>query len=94
MRRYLAFITACIFAVASTGCAVNLYKGKPGDRREIKKLETKVEQLEKKKSELEEAKAMLEAKLKKELRDKEVLLELSSRGLVITMANDILFDSG
>jgi len=94
MKRYLALLAACIFALSVSGCAVNLYKGRPGDKKKIEKLTTKVEQLEKKTNELEEAKSLLEAKLKNELRDKEVLLELGSRGLVITMANDILFDSG
>ena len=37
---------------------------------------------------------MLEERLSKEIGDKQVLLEMAGRGLVITMANDILFDSG
>ncbi len=87
MARYFAVALMMIFAVTASGCALNFYKGYPEDKAKIKELSTKLD-------ELEVAKRMLEERLKNELEGKGVSLELTARGLVITMANDILFDSG
>jgi len=87
MKKLGAMFLAGIFLIALSGCAVNFYKGKPEQERKIQKLTSQVE-------ELEQAKNMLEERLSKEIGDKQVLLELANRGLIITMANDILFDSG
>ncbi len=87
MKRVAVLSLAVIFAISLTGCALNFYKGKPEQERKIKQLTSQVE-------ELEQAKRALEDRLSKEIADKQVLLEQTSRGLVITMANDILFDSG
>ena len=43
---------------------------------------------------MERAKAELEEKLKKEIGDKEVKIEMLERGLVITFVSEVLFDSG
>lgn len=87
MTKLGVVVMAAIFAITMNGCAVNFYKGKPGQEIKIKQLTAQVE-------ELEEAKRLLEEKLAKEISDKQILLEKTSRGLIITMANDILFDSG
>ncbi|MFA5146118.1 MAG: OmpA family protein [Candidatus Omnitrophota bacterium] len=88
MKRIMALCAAAIFvAFVSSGCAVNFYKGKPEQEKQIKKLTSEV-------NELEEARKMLEDRLANEIRDKQILLELASRGLIITMADEILFDSG
>ena len=87
MARFGIVILAAIFAITMNGCAVNFYKGKPGQEVKIKQLTAQVE-------ELEQAKRLLEERLAKEIGDKQILLERTSRGLIITMANDILFDSG
>lgn len=87
MKKVLAFALAVIFASSISGCALNFYKGKPEQERKIKQLTTQLE-------ELEQAKRDLEDRLSREIADKQVLLEQTSRGLIITMANDILFDSG
>ena len=87
MKRVGMIILIGIFAVAVNGCALNFYKGKPEQERKIKELTGQVE-------ELERARMLLEDRLAKEIADKQILLETTSRGLVITMANDILFDSG
>ena len=87
MRKFGAIILVGIFAVSISGCAVNFYKGKPEQEKKIKQLTSQLE-------ELEYAKRMLEEKLSREIGDKQVLLEMAQRGLVITMTNDILFDSG
>ena len=87
MKRLVILLVIGIFAVTMSGCAVNFYKGKPEQERVIKKLTSQV-------NELEEAKRMLEERLSKEIGDKQILLELARGGLVITMSNEILFDSG
>ncbi len=87
MKRFVLAVLIGVFAITISGCAVNFYKGKPEQEIKIKRLTTQVE-------ELEQAKRMLEDRLAREISDKQILLEQTSRGLVITMANDILFDSG
>lgn len=87
MRKILSALLIGIFVIGVSGCAVNFYKGKKEQEVKIRKLTSELEDLEAAKRELEE-------KLAKEISDKEVLLEFARGGLVITMANDILFDSG
>ena len=87
MKRITVLLLIGIFAVTLNGCALNFYKGKPEQERKIKQLTTQLE-------DLEQAKRTLEDRLAKEIADNQILLERTSRGLVITMANDILFDSG
>jgi len=87
MKKVLAALLVMVFAVSVSGCAVNFYKGKPEQEIQIRKLTTQVE-------DLEQAKRLLEDRLAREISDKQILLEQTSRGLVITMTNDILFDSG
>lgn len=87
MRKIVSIFLILFFVAGISGCALNFYKGKPEQERQIKKLTSEL-------GELEEAKRMLEERLAKEINDKQVLLELAGRGLVITMTDDILFDSG
>lgn len=87
MKKLCIVVLIGLFAVTVNGCALNFYKGKPGQEKKIKELTTQVE-------ELEQARRMLEDRLSQEIANKQILLERTSRGLVITMANDILFDSG
>ena len=54
----------------------------------------KISQLKNALSELEKAKAELDERLKKEIADKEVKVEMLGRGLVITFVSEVLFDSG
>jgi chemotaxis protein MotB len=88
MKKIAIMTMTVVFAVTLAGCALNFYQGKPGQEKKIRELSSALD-------ELTEAKALLEERLAKEINDKQVLLELAGgRGLVITMANDILFDSG
>ncbi len=95
-RGYLVAIL--ILAFVTAGCAVNLYSGKPSDKAKIGELSTEVDRLqqlrEQEKQELQEAMELLEKRLKKEIDDKEVMLEMAERGLVITFVAEVLFDSG
>jgi chemotaxis protein MotB len=87
MKKIATIALLVIFVAALSGCAVNFYKGKPEQAAKIEHLTSQVE-------ELEQAKNLLEDRLSQEISDKQVLLERTNRGLIISMANDILFDSG
>jgi chemotaxis protein MotB len=87
MKRLVYLLLISVFTVTMSGCAFNFYKGKPEQAKKIIQLTGQVE-------ELEQAKRMLEERLAKEINDKQILLQQTSRGLIIAMTNDILFDSG
>ncbi len=76
-----------IASVFITGCAVGFYRGRPSDKAKIEELTDALQQLR-------EAKSMLEARLKREIGEKQVKLEMAERGLVITLVAEVLFDSG
>lgn len=76
-----------LIAVSLSGCAFILQKGRRSDAQ-------KIEQLSRTLDELNEAKKLLEEKLKQEIKDKQVRLQMMEKGLVITFVADILFDSG
>lgn len=86
------------FLSAATGCGINFYAGRPGDVKRIHELSAQLEQLrlqkEAENQQLKEAKALLEERLKKEIGDKQVRLEMAERGLVLTFVAEVLFDSG
>ena len=84
LRTSMALILVLIF---SSGCTLIYQKGRRTDVDKITKL---TDQL----SELEKAKAELEDRLKNEINDKEVKVEMMERGLVITFVAEVLFDSG
>jgi chemotaxis protein MotB len=97
MKRYfLVGMTALIMlGLMASGCAVNFYKQSPRSKKQIKELQSRIDDLEAQRREerkrFEEAKRMLEGKLKD---DKRISLEVDERGLVIILSDDILFDSG
>lgn len=70
-----------------SGCTFIFQKGRRVDVEKISKLKSEL-------SELERAKAELEDRLKKEIGDKEVKVEMLEKGLVITFVAEVLFDSG
>jgi chemotaxis protein MotB len=81
-------ITLSIFLVTTiTGCSMKFYRGHPEDLEKISELSSRIQ-------ELEDAKALLESRLKDEIRDKQVKIDITKRGLVITFVAEVLFDSG
>lgn len=80
-------VIALIFAVGLSGCTVIFQKGRRTDVEKISKLKSDL-------SELERAKQELERRLKNEISDKEVKVEMMEKGLVITFVAEVLFDSG
>jgi len=81
----LAIIIFLSFNLA--GCTFIFQKGRRSDIQ-------KIEELSKRLDELDQAKRLLEDSLSREIRDKQVRLQMMEKGLVITVVGDVLFDSG
>lgn len=78
-------LSSCIFSM--TGCTFIFQKGRRVDVEKITKLKSEL-------TDLERAKQDLEGRLKNEIDDKEVKVEMLEKGLVITFVGEVLFDSG
>jgi len=91
MHRMISKIFTGIFiltlSVSLVGCTFIFQKGRRTDIEKISKLKSEL-------SELERAKAELEDRLRNEIDDKEVKVEMLGKGLVITFVSEVLFDSG
>ena len=89
--RYFKIFTLVSFSLLVitylSGCALVVQKGRRSDLEKIKQLEQEL-------AELRSAKTLLEKRLSKEIKDKEVKLKMEERGLVITVLAEVLFDSG
>lgn len=79
-------LTASI-AIGFSGCTIIFQKGRRADVERISKLKSDL-------TELERAKQELESRLKNEIDDKQVKVEMLAKGLVITFVAEVLFDSG
>ncbi|MDD4956493.1 MAG: flagellar motor protein MotB [Candidatus Omnitrophica bacterium] len=99
-KRYLTLLTVLVLmsGFMVSGCAVNFYKQNPRSKTKITELERQISDLEaeraKERAHFEDVKRMLESRLKDQIKDKSVSLEMDERGLVIILSDDILFDSG
>lgn len=82
-----ALIGLCIFSFTLTGCTFVFQKGRRTEVKKISKLKSKL-------TELERAKQELDRRLRDEINDKEVKVEMLEKGLVITFVAEVLFDSG
>lgn len=91
MRKITTLLVLGVFisvtVLGLTGCTIIFQKGRRKDVTKISKLKNKL-------SDLERAKAELEDRLRKEIGDREVKVEMLERGLVITFVAEVLFDSG
>lgn len=90
-----------LFAMISIilpGCSVAIYKGLKGDRAKIAELNQEVERLrtlrDQDQREMMTTKEALERGLGKEMGANQAHVELSEKGLVVVLSNEILFDSG
>jgi len=86
-------IAGLILSVAASGCAVNFYKRTPQDKAQIEHLSSEVDILSKEREEEREQFEAMKRELEKKLKGA-AGLEVQERGLVITLADNILFDSG
>lgn len=87
VKNIVSLFVISAFAVGLSGCTVVIQKGRTKDAQEISSLKQEL-------SELQRAKQELEKRLKREINDKEVSIEMLEKGLVITFVSEVLFDSG
>ena len=94
-----------VFSLAMSGCSVTFQMRHKSDVDKISSLGSEIDglnarlselqdQKEAELSELEKAKQLLEEKLKQEIDDKSVRLEMAQKGLAIIFLTEVLFDSG
>src|SRR5271155_4289245 len=76
-----------VLALGLSGCTIILQKGRRTDIEKISKLKSDMD-------ELARAKEELEKQLQDEINNKQVKVEMQSKGLVITFVSEVLFDSG
>ena len=77
----------------TTGCALNIYKKSPKDKAKIEELSNEVDRLKELRAEEQAQFEDMRRELEKQLKG-QVGLDVAERGLVITLADNILFDSG
>lgn len=96
MKKLLALVVCLAFL--ATGCAISFYKKNPKDKAKIEELESEVDRLnrlrEQESQEFENLKKRLEARLRGEIAKDQVGVTIEERGVVITLADEINFDSG
>jgi chemotaxis protein MotB len=80
-------LSIVLITISLTGCTVIFQKGRRTDVERISKLKNEL-------TDLEKAKAELESRLKNEIDDKQVKVEMLEKGLTITFVAEVLFDSG
>ena len=84
---FMTFVLALVAILGLSGCTVIFQKGRRTDIEKISKLKNDL-------NELERAKEELERRLKDEINNKQVKVEMQDKGLVITFVAEVLFDSG
>lgn len=85
--RVLLFFVVGFLVLSLSGCTFIFQKGRRSDVEKIEELSSQLD-------ELNRAKRLLEDRLRQEIKDKQVKLEMLEKGLVITVVGDLLFDSG
>lgn len=85
--KVLTYFFLAVISFSFLGCAVGFYKRHPKD---IEKIDMLSKQLE----ELRRTKSQLEAQLEKEIEEGQVQVQMQDRGLVVTVVDEVLFDSG
>lgn len=91
MRRAVVLLVVLSFFVS--GCAFNIYKKSPKDKKRIEELSSEVKRLNEERELERKQFEDIKRELARGLRGK-VGLDIEERGLVITLANNIIFDSG
>ncbi len=98
MRKATSLFSVCallmVVVFATSGCTLVFQKGRRKDVERISELQSQNAQLQTELSELERAQRELESRLKGEISDRNVKVEMMERGLVITFVAEVLFDSG
>lgn len=98
MRKFfggMVVFTATVFMLLNlTGCTFIFQKGRRKDLEKIQELQSEYVKLQDQLSDLERAKMELEDRLKNEINNKDVSVQMMDKGLVITFMAEVLFDSG
>ncbi|MBM3248157.1 MAG: hypothetical protein FJZ10_01885 [Candidatus Omnitrophica bacterium] len=87
IARFFHLFVIIIISLGLVGCTIIFQKGRRSDIERIGALEDQL-------SQLKSTKSLLEDRLRQEIADKQVRLELTDKGLVITFVAEVLFDSG
>lgn len=93
-KRVIPAIIVSTALVSLSGCTLIFQKGRRVDVDKISTLKNELSALEQEKTNLQKAQEELEGRLKNEIKDSEVKVEMLERGLVITFVAEVLFDSG
>jgi len=104
-KRFLEVLAVIMVSLVLSGCSITLQTRHKSDVDKIDSLGSEVESLNARLSELqdekdaeltelENAKKLLEERLKQEIDDKSVRLEMAEKGLAIIFLTEVLFDSG
>ena len=83
MNRLVYGICVFIIGIGLSGCTIIFQKGRRSDVEKIDKLSSQLD-------ELASARNLLAERLKQEIADKDVRLDMAEKGLVITFVADIL----
>jgi len=98
MRKFSALfslgVVLLVIVFGLSGCTIIFQKGRRKDIEKITELQSKYSELKDEMSELERAKQELENRLRGEINNNDVKVEMLERGLVITFVAEVLFDSG
>ena len=92
MKKIIA-VLLLIPLVFTAGCALNIYKKSPSDQEKIEKLSVELKRLNQLRNEEKRQFEEMKKELGRQLKG-QVGLDVQERGLVITLADNILFDSG
>ena len=102
-KRIGVFISLVFMAVVITGCAGKRELAQMNERQsqmiysltdEINRLNNDVQHISKSADYLEKTKNLLQARLKEELEKGNLKVDVNEKGIVVTVLNKILFDSG
>ena len=87
VNKFLIIGIISLVSFSLVGCTVIFQRGRRSDVEKIQELTSRV-------NELDQAQKLLEERLKQEIADKQVKIQMLEKGLVITFVSEVLFDSG
>lgn len=93
MRKAITILLLVVL-ITTQGCALHFYKKHPKDKEKIDTLSGEVKKLRDLRAKEKEEFSAIKKELAEELKDTKVKLKMRKGGIVITLADNILFDSG
>ena len=86
-NKLLRLLVLGLTGIFLAGCTVIFQSGRRSDMEKIEELSAQLDELSRNRGTLED-------KLSREIKDKQVKLQMMEKGLVITVVGDLVFDSG